>query len=346
MPRTRSLAWSELKIGVVSLFALVMATVLIFMVSGEGGFFWQRYSIKTVFSDIGGLKEGAPVRVAGVEVGSVKRMNFAGDKVEVTMQVSKDQQSRITDQSVASLGSVSLLGEAALDITANSHGTPVPEWGYVRSGPAPGSLTTAADAATRTLEQTNALLSGVNQGRGTVGKLVTDDTLYRQLNEFVESAEAVTRSINSGRGTLGRLANNPAAAKSLEASLENLQMVTARIRNGEGSLGQLLNSDALSKSVTSATSNLDAITGRINKGEGTAGKLVTDAELYNRLNSMADRLDKLTASLNQGEGTAGQLLHDKQLYENMNAAVTQLNDLLKEIKADPKKYLNVKVSIF
>jgi len=108
----------------------------------------------------------------------------------------------------------------------------------------------------------------------------------------------------------------------------------------------LLNNDALSKSVTSATSNLDAITGRISKGEGTAGKLITDAELYNRLNSMADRLDKLAASLNQGEGTAGQLLHDKQLYENMNTTVTEVHNLVKDIRADPKKYLNVRVSIF
>jgi len=346
MPRTRSLAWSELKIGIVSLVALAIASVLIFMVSGTGGFFWQRYSVKSVFSDISGLKEGAPVRVAGVEVGSVKTMDFIGDKVEVTMEISKEQQSRITDRSSASLGSVSLLGEAAVDITANSQGTPVPEWGYVRSGPAPGSLATAAEAATKSLEETNKLIADVRQGRGTLGKFVTDDTLYQQLNAFVESAEAVTRGINAGRGTLGRLATNPAAARSLEASLENLQMVTARVRNGEGSLGRLLNDDALSKSVTSATTNLDAITGRINKGEGTAGKLITDAELYNRLNSMADRLDKLTASLNQGEGTAGQLLHDKQLYENMNGAVTQLQELLKEIKADPKKYLNVKVSIF
>jgi phospholipid/cholesterol/gamma-HCH transport system substrate-binding protein len=346
MPRTRSLAWSELKIGIVSLFALVIASVLIFMVSGSGGFFWQRYSIKSVFADIQGLKEGAPVRVAGVEVGSVKKMDFIGDKVEVTMEVGKEQQSRITDRSSASLGSVSLLGEAAVDITANSQGTPVPEWGYVRSGPAPGSLSTAAEAATRSLEQTNALLEDVRQGRGTLGKLVTDDALYRQLNDFVSSAEAVTRGINAGRGTLGRLATDPTAARSLEQSLENLQMVTARIRNGEGSLGQLLSTDALSKSVTSATNNLDAITGRINKGEGTAGKLVTDAELYNRLNSMADRLDKLTASLNQGEGTAGQLLHDKQLYENMNGAITELHSLVKDIRADPKKYLNVRVSIF
>jgi phospholipid/cholesterol/gamma-HCH transport system substrate-binding protein len=346
MPRTRSLAWSELKIGIVSLFAVGIAAALIFMISGEGGFFWQRYSIKTVFEDIEGLKEGAPVRVAGVEVGSVKKMDFSGDKVEVTLEVGKDQQSRITDRSAASLGSVSLLGEAAVDITPDSKGTPVPEWGYVRSGPPPGSLSTAAEAATKSLEQTNALLEEVRQGRGTLGKLVTDDTLYQQLNDFVASAEAVTRGINGGRGTLGRLATNPAAARSLEQSLENLQMVTARIRNGEGSLGQLLNNDALSKSVTSATNNLDAITGRINKGEGTAGKLVTDTELYNRLNSTADRFDKLAASLNQGEGTAGQLLHDKQLYENMNSTVTELRDLLKEIKADPKKYLNVKVSIF
>src|SRR5436190_19425024 len=107
MPRTRSLAWSELKIGIVSLFAIAIAAVLIFMVSGEGGFFWQRYSLKTVFTNIQGLKEGAPVRVAGVEIGAVKGLNFIGDKVEVVMQVSKEQQGRITDRSTAALGSVS-----------------------------------------------------------------------------------------------------------------------------------------------------------------------------------------------------------------------------------------------
>jgi len=117
MPRTRSLAWAELKIGLVSIFALVMASTLVFLLSGSGGFFWQRYSIKTVFSNIAGLKEGAPVRVAGVEVGSVNELNFIGDHVEVVMQVKKEHQQRITTTSVASLGSVSLLGEAAVDIT-------------------------------------------------------------------------------------------------------------------------------------------------------------------------------------------------------------------------------------
>jgi phospholipid/cholesterol/gamma-HCH transport system substrate-binding protein len=61
---------------------------------------------------------------------------------------------------------------------------------------------------------------------------------------------------------------------------------------------------------------------------------------------MANRLDQITANLNQGEGTAGQLLHDKQLYDNMNAAASELRGLIVEIKKDPKKYLNVRVSIF
>ena len=58
------------------------------------------------------------------------------------------------------------------------------------------------------------------------------------------------------------------------------------------------------------------------------------------------RFDELLTKLNAGEGTAGQLLKDKQLYENMNGAVGDLRALIAEIKKDPKKYLNVKVSIF
>ena len=61
---------------------------------------------------------------------------------------------------------------------------------------------------------------------------------------------------------------------------------------------------------------------------------------------MIGRLDTLTKRLNDGEGTAGQLLQDKQLYENMNSAVTDLRSLLTDVRKDPKKFLNVKVSIF
>ncbi|MGH9346668.1 MAG: MlaD family protein [Vicinamibacterales bacterium] len=346
MPRTRSLAWSELKIGLVTVVALALASVLIFMVSGEGGMFWQRYSLKTIFEDIAGLKEGAPVRVAGVEVGSVAGLDFVGDRVEVSMEISKDMQSRVTTRSTATLGSVSLLGEAAVDITPSSLGAPIPEWGYVPAGRAPGSITEVATQASRGLEEATRLLSDVRGGRGTIGRLFTDEALYREVTRFVDAAEDTARNLSEGRGTIGRLARDPAAAQALEASLQNLQDITARLRSGEGSLGRLLTDDALAKSLTGTTANLDALTGRLSRGEGTAGKLVTDEALYARLSSMAERLDTVMANLQGGQGTAGRLLQDQQLYENMNGAVAELRQLIRDIKADPKKYLNVRVSLF
>jgi phospholipid/cholesterol/gamma-HCH transport system substrate-binding protein len=346
MPRTRSLAWAELKIGLVSIFAIVMATTLIFLLSGSGGFFWQRYSLKTMFTNIAGLKEGAPVRVAGVEVGSVSELNFIGDQVEVVMEVSRDHRTRITTTSIASLGSVSLLGEAAVDITASSEGNPIPEWGYVRSGRSIGTVGDVTTQAGLVMEQAGALVADLRAGRGSLGQFMTDDRFYNELTALVSAAEDMADGINRGRGTLGRLMNDPAAAKSLEASMENLQAVTARIRSGEGTLGKLLNDDALHKSLTSMSSNLETITGQINRGEGTAGKLVSDAELYNRLNSLSDRIDKVMAGLQQGDGTAGQLLRDRQLYENMNGTMAELKNLVSDIRRDPKKYLNVRVSLF
>jgi phospholipid/cholesterol/gamma-HCH transport system substrate-binding protein len=353
MPRTRSLAWAELKVGLITVFAIIMTGVLIFLLSGQGGFPWQQYSLKTVFGNIAGLKAGSPVRLAGLEVGSVERLEFMGDRVEVTMNVHRDMQSRITTGSVAALGSLSLLGEAAVDITASSEGTPVPEWGYVRSGPATGSLAEVATRASAGLDEAAALMRDLRAGRGTLGQLITNDSVYQDLNGLLAAAEEVARNINRGRGTLGRLATNPAAARALEESMENLSAVTARIRAGEGSLGKLLADDRMATSLTSTTSNLDAITSRMNRGDGTLGQLSTNRELFDRLNSMTNRLDAVVANLQQGQGTAGQLLQDKQLYENMNSTVVELRttvvevrNLVAAIQKDPKKYLNIRVSLF
>ena len=140
MPRTRSLAWSELKIGVLTIFALVIVAITIFMLTGGKGFFWQRYYLKTRFSNVSGLKPGSPVRVAGKEVGSVTDIDFAGEQIDVTFQVNKEVRNKITSESTATLGSVSLLGEGAVDVTPSSAGTPVLEWGYVKAGRTPAQI--------------------------------------------------------------------------------------------------------------------------------------------------------------------------------------------------------------
>jgi phospholipid/cholesterol/gamma-HCH transport system substrate-binding protein len=346
MPRTRSLAWSELKIGIVAVAAIVLTIMIVIAVGGQGGFAWERYELKTKFKNVQGLKSGAIVRVAGVDVGKVTSVDFAGADVQVTLEVNEEHKSRITDQSRASIGSLSLLGEPIIEISPQSAGTPLKDGDFIQSARTPGQITDVAENATVTLEETTALIKDIRAGKGTIGKLFADDQMYREMNQLVSSAETVAASINRGNGTLGLLIRDPAIYKQANTALANLQEMTRRINAGEGSLGKLLRDEELAKSMSSASANLDQVTGRLSRGEGTAGKLLTDQELYDRFNSIAQRIDRVSARLEQGQGSAGQLLHDKQLYENMNGAANELKGLIADIRKDPKKYLNVRVSIF
>lgn len=346
MPRTRSLAWSELKIGMITVFALVMAATLVFAVGGAGGFFWQRYPLKTQFENIATVKGGTPVRVAGIEVGVVTEVRFAGAGAEVWFEVSNDLQPLITDRSVAVIGAISLLGEGAIDITPAPEGRPLAEWAYVPSGVDPTSMAALSAVAGQGLDETTALIADLRAGKGTLGKLFTDDAAYREMEALMASAARVTDAVQRGRGSLGRLVNDPKVYNELVASTAALNAITGKIQRGEGSLGMLLNDPALARSATAAAANLEDVTGRLARGEGTAGKLLTDDALFARLTSTTTRLDELTGRLQAGQGTAGMLLHDTQLYENMSAAVNEMRGLVSDIRKDPKKYLNVKVSLF
>ena len=346
MPRTHSLAWAELKFGIISIFALVMAGLLMFAVGGGGGMPWQNYSLKTRFENTAGLMAGSPVRVAGVQVGSVDQVILLGTTVEVWFEVKDEFRPLVTDRSKAVLGSISLLGEGAVDISAGVGGTPIPDWGYVPSGVAEGSIAQMTTEATSALNEAKQLVTDIRAGKGTIGKLFTDESVYREFDGLVRAAERVASSVNTGKGSMGRLVNDPKMYNELEASLANLNAITSGLRKGEGSLGQLINDPAFGKSLNQTTANLETMTAKLNRGEGTAGKLLTDDALYKRIDSMTARLDTVLQQLNDGQGTAGQLLHDKQLYENMNQAMSEVKALIVEIKKDPKKYLNVKVSIW
>ena len=346
MPRTRSLAWAELKFGLIAVFALVMAAMLIFAVGGSSGFFWQNYPLKVKFDNVAGLMEGSPVRVAGVQVGSVKHVELLPTGVEVWFDIKDAMHPLVTDGSSASIGSISLLGEGAVDITAAPGGRTLKDWEYVRSALAEGSIAQVTAQANAGLAEARLLVQDLRLGKGTMGKFLTDEAVYKDLDAFLTASERVTRAIAEGHGSAGKLVNDPQLYNELNSSIANLNAITTGLKNGEGSLGKLLSDPAFANTLNQTTANLEGVTARLNRGEGTLGKMMTDDALYKRLDSVTARLDTVLQNLNDGQGTAGQLLHDKQLYENMNQTVTEMRALIAEIKKDPKKYLNVKVSIF
>jgi phospholipid/cholesterol/gamma-HCH transport system substrate-binding protein len=346
MPRTRSLAWSELKIGILAVTALVLASMLIFAVGGQGGFAWQRYELKAKFPNVQGLKSGAVVRVAGVDVGQVTAVEFVGSDVQVTLGVNNENTGRITDQSRASIGSLSLLGEPIIEISPATHGTPLKDGDLIPSVRTPGEFADVAENASQGLEQATALIREIRAGKGTIGQLFINDQMYKEMNAFVGAAQEVANAINRGRGTAGMFINDPTAYRRANAALGNLEAMTRRINAGEGSLGRLMKDDQLARSLSATGSSMEQITARLQRGEGSAGKFLTDQQLFDRFNMLAGRIEKLAANLESGQGSAGQFLQNKQLYENMNGAASELKALIEEIKKDPKKYLNVRVSIF
>jgi phospholipid/cholesterol/gamma-HCH transport system substrate-binding protein len=346
MPRTRSLAWSELKIGIVAVISIALAVMLIVAVGGQGGFSWQQYELRTKFADVKGLKSGAVVRVAGVEVGKVSEVALSGSEVEVLLKVNEENKSRITTESRASIGSLSLLGEPVIDVSPSTQGTPLQDGDFLPSARSPGQLADVAEGATLTLQQVTGILQDIRSGKGTVGKLFTDDQVYKEVQQLIASAGEVTDQLGKGNGTISMLIRDPAAYRRFNAALGNLQETTARINAGEGSLGRLLKDEALAKSLTSMSANFDQVSAKLTRNDNTVGSLLTERQLYDKFNSLTARIDALTENLQKGEGSAGQLLKDKQLYENMNAAASELRQLIGDIRKDPRKYLNVRVSIF
>src|SRR5262245_38022022 len=173
MPRTRSLKWSELKIGILAVVALAIAALLILTLSGQGGFWWQRYSLKVRFQNAGGVKTGSPVRVAGVDVGSVTAIRFAGSEVEMDLQLNREMEQRVRTTSRATIGSVSLLGEGAVDITATTSGDPIPPFGFVPAGAPAAQLSDVTTEAHQGIAELTGMIQDIRACKGTVGKRMT-----------------------------------------------------------------------------------------------------------------------------------------------------------------------------
>ena len=84
----------------------------------------------------------------------------------------------------------------------------------------------------------------------------------------------------------------------------------------------------------------------LNAGKGTAGKLLNDDEIYNQLTLITQKVNTAIDKINSGQGTIGQLMVNPQLYDSLNGATRELNALVKDVRANPKKFLSIKLAIF
>ncbi|MGB9487863.1 MAG: MlaD family protein [Terriglobia bacterium] len=358
MPQQQRLKWTQLRVGTMVIIGLAIFALGIFFISGQEGFFRRRYKLKAYVTEAAGLRQGAQVSLAGVAVGSVERIEISpyaesARAVEIVMRVARAYQHEIRADSTASIETVGLLGDSYINITRGSPGQEV-----IADG---GVLKTSQEADVKRVVQNandvfinlrvlsaklNDISGQIQSGKGSVGKLVYDQTLYNRLNKTTDTLDRMVTRVDQGQGTLGKLMADETLYNTTVATIDRLNKAIDDMQHGPGSLAKFVSDPSVYNNVNHLVTQANSLVDNINQGQGTLGKLAKDPQLYNRLNETFDHLDALSTRMDQGQGTLGKLSTDPTLYNNLSQSSQSLRDFLTEFKKSPKKYLTVKMHIF
>jgi phospholipid/cholesterol/gamma-HCH transport system substrate-binding protein len=358
MPQRQQLVWSQLRVGLVTVTSLVLLTIGIFLIGGQVGFFTKKITLRTLSPDAGGIKTGAPVRLAGIDVGSVRGvkisgLNDASQAVEISMDVVRQYQSEIRTDSEAFLAAEGLLGERYVNISKGTPKAPVVENGALIRFHATAEFSELVGGSRDLLDNLNVLTERLNNvvgeiesGNGTVGKLLKDDTLYKRLDSTVDTIQTLAADISSGKGSIGKLLSSDEFYQHVDSTVMKVQDAVDQLQNGDGTIAKLIHDPALYQKADQLVSSGTTLVNNINQGHGTLGKLAQDDELYRRLNTATENLNQVLASLNEGKGSLGRLLHDPAFYENLNSTSLEVRGLLADFRQNPKKFLTIHFRIF
>jgi phospholipid/cholesterol/gamma-HCH transport system substrate-binding protein len=299
------------------------------------------------------------VRLSGVDIGNVRRIRIVPDKdkqltpVEVTVKVSTRYGYALRRDSVTSLETAGVLGETYLDIESSQAVGPLAQDGDTLPTAIHPDFNQVVRASQSTLENMDALLKRADRilafaesGKGSLGKLIYDPTLYNRFSSTVAEFQKIVEQVGSGEGSLGRLVSRNDAYEKFIATLDKMNAVVDDIQQGKGTAGKILKDPSLYNNANDTIANMKKITEDINAGKGTLGKLTKDEELAKKLDNTISKLSDLTTQLQAGQGTAGKLLKDESLYNNANQMLVETGDLVKAIRENPKKYLSIKLHIF
>jgi phospholipid/cholesterol/gamma-HCH transport system substrate-binding protein len=361
MARRKQLTWTELRVGLFVLVGLFVITVGIFYVTGAQ-FLGPKYRLTTFLPTVSGLATGAPVRVDGVDVGNVETIKLVPrttsqvpDKsrnIEVVMRIDKRFQSYILTDSTASLVTEGLLGNRYLNITRGITGVPLTE-GKEVSGTEEKAMMEVVERSSDLLGNLQALtvdaqdlVAGVKQGKGNLGKLLTDEKAYNNLNAFLARVNELVSNIQAGQGSIGKLVASDEMYNKVGTAVDNVNAIMGDVRAQKGTIGKLLYDPTLYDQAKEAISNGNSMIGDIRAGKGSLGKFVTDDVLYNKLRDTSTNVANATAKLNDNTTSAGKLFSDPQLYDNLTGLTGDLRLLIGDFRQNPKKFLNFRVTIF
>src|SRR6266699_1631993 len=315
MPQRKQLTWTELRVGLFVMVGLSVLAAGIFYVTGQG-ILGPKYRLKTYLPEVSGLAKGATVRVDGVEVGNVESITFLRRTPGRAME--RKFQGDILTDSIASLRTEGLLGNRYVTISRGITGTPIPDSGVI-PGTEEKAMSEVVERSAEVLGNLSALstdvrelVAGVQEGRGSLGKMLTDDQAYNHLNGLLAKGDAMMTGIRDGQGTLGKLVASDDLYAKVDKGMDDVNVMLADAR----------------------------------AGKGTFGKFMTDDTLYDKLRETSANVASASAKLNDNTTTAGKLFTDPKLYDNLAGLTGDMRLLIGDFGQNPKKFLHIKITLF
>jgi phospholipid/cholesterol/gamma-HCH transport system substrate-binding protein len=359
VPSQKQLKWSQLKVGVTVLVASITLAVLILLMTGTGGIFTRKITLRSYFDNAGGLREGAPVRLQGVDIGNVSKIRVTADPsrkmapVEVIMKVNTRFRSSLRKDSVTTLATAGVLGETYVDIdSSQSRGLEAADGDVLPTRETP-QLEDVVRASQGTLQNLDSLVrrldrivAFVESGQGSVGNLIYDPSLYNKLNATVSEFQGLVSEVANGKGTLGKLLVSDELYQNANNTITKLNAIIDDLNAGKGTAGKFLKDPALYNNANGAMADIKQVTDDMNAGKGALGKIARDQEFANKLQDTMNQLSTLLDRLNAGEGSMGKLLKDPAVYDNTNELLKETRELIKAIRQNPKKYLTIHLKLF
>ena len=357
MPSARKVKWAQLRVGMMALMALLLLAVLIYLLTGNKNLFATKATLYTYMNDSAALAVGAPVRLNGIMKGNVDVVDLSGQNdpnriVRVRMSVDAYALKDIPVDSEAAISAENVLGTKYINIKKGTSPQAVRDGGEVRSADVSefeDVVRSGYDVmvtARALLKRIDGVVNAMEAGRGTIGKLLKDEQLYNNLNATVAETQKIAAAINNGEGTVGQLLHDDALYADIRTAVHRMDEILTGVQQGRGTAGKLLNDPGLYDDARKTVAELRRLSEDLNAGKGTAGKFLKDEDLHRRIQSTLGKLESTLDKLNAGQGTLGQLLVNPNLYESLNGASVEMQGLMKDFRANPKKFLRIKLGIF
>ncbi|MBV9158458.1 MAG: MCE family protein [Acidobacteriaceae bacterium] len=358
MPSKEKVGFAQLRVGVLGLVALFFIALLIFLLTGNTNWFEKEIPLHAYVSDAAGLNAGDPVRINGIQAGTVKNVALSGETnpqkvIKIDFVVDEQMLRQIPDDSIAAIGSDNLLGSTKFfQISKGRSSEPIQAGATMKTANTQefqqlvqqgfGVL----DSAQAILQKIQDIVSQIEVGKGTIGKLLVDESLFNSLQATVNQLQLLSTTLNSRTGTIGHLINDDTLYKQAETIVARLDTMTQALEQGQGSAGLFLKDPKLYHDLENSVDQLNTMLTNLNQGKGTAGQLLKDDKIAKQFSATLDKLNVTIDKVNSGQGTVGELLVNPQLYDAATGTTREMHELLKDFRANPKKFLSIKLHIF